>query len=126
MDTQALSRHRRTQVVSVEQRHPKDMSVFFGRSEGPMRVWHAAAQRFARELQRAAEAADAALRAVHTLALAFSTLKYVDKKLASGISTYLFIAWSCTRTDVSLRQPAALEAVHILLAKNFRLRSAAP
>ena len=43
------------------------MSVFFGRSEGPMRVWHAAAQRFARELPRAAEAADGArVRAVHT------------------------------------------------------------
>ena len=67
MDTQALSRHRRTQVVSVEHRHPQDVSVFFGRSEGPMRVWHAAAQRFARELPRAAEAADGArVRAVHT------------------------------------------------------------
>ena len=70
MDTQALyslSCHRRTQAIPVKRRHPQDISVFFRRSEGPMRVWHAAAQRFARELPRAAEAADGArVRAVHT------------------------------------------------------------
>ena len=63
MDTQALyslSCHRRTQAIPVKRRHPQDISVFFRRSEGPMRVWHAAAQRFARELPRAAEAADGA------------------------------------------------------------------